>query len=222
MNTESILKSLGPVGAPSGLLDLLTYIKSYCHDHGISVLLGDKNDVDSGDGVGCSGYFEATEKVLAVAVGKSVHRWLPILMHEFCHAKQYMEDPKWFLRCSTSESLLFEWAYGKREMKRPTMMKHLKLCIEIERDCEDRAVALIKKFKIASVVPVADYARKANAYLYFWRYFADTRQWYERGNPPYEQKELCGLMPSEIQKSYMRMPKAVRQAFHEAMARGTR
>jgi hypothetical protein len=100
-------------------------------------------------------------------------------------------------------------------------LKHFQRTIDLERDCEVGALGLIKKFKIGKIISPTDYARKANAYLYFWRYFVDRKTWYEEGHPPYDQKPVFSRMPSEILgiDDYMNISPEITGIFDKYMKR---
>jgi len=212
---------LGVHGHPSGVRALLDYVRSFCFDYDIRLKFSRTLSVDSGDGVPCNGYFDPEDKVLAVAIRKDISDWFPIFLHEFCHAKQFVDDPKWFFAGCDAEARIFEWAYSRVVVppKRP-IRKYVKLCIDLEKDCEIRTLALVNKFDIASVVPVEEYAKKANAYLFFWRYFYDVRKWYKKGKAPYALEDVWTAMPVDVAIDHMRMPPDIRKVFEAHMVVG--
>jgi hypothetical protein len=66
--------------------------------------------------------------------------------------------------------------------------------IAVERDCERRALNLIKKFNITSP---EIYARNANIYLYYYQYVFLTKRW-SRRKSLYECEKLHDLVPENL------------------------
>jgi hypothetical protein len=69
----------------------------------------------------------------------------------------------------------------------------IKRCIIVEHDCEQRSIDFIKENNIN--IDVKQYARKANAYLYFYRYMEERKAWYDIDNKPYSNANLLAQMP---------------------------
>jgi hypothetical protein len=68
--------------------------------------------------------------------------------------------------------------------------------LKLEIDCEKRAVEKIKKHKLS--LDIDNYIRRANVYMFSWRYFLDLRCWYHPYYKPYENDELVAIMPTKF------------------------
>lgn len=153
-----------------------------------------------------AGYFLDKPPVLAVATGgKPFQQWFEILVHEYCHACQWMEGK--FIADLGGE--MWEWLSGK-DLPGDRVEADIKDHLRCEHDCERRALALMRK---GLTKRRSDrYAQKCNAYLYFYRLIWDNRTWYA-DSPPYNDDEVLDLMPTDIHGSwshYWRVPKWVR------------
>lgn len=160
-------------------------------------------------GTKCNGYFnDLTEgfngPTLAISVGKPVEKWLPTLLHEFCHFKQwYYEDPLWMnLRKNNiqEEDLLFDWINGK-EFPDGFITELMPRVRDMELDCEKRVIELVNKRPTLPINP-AEYTKNANAYINFYTYMAMKRKWYVIGKEPYNNPEIIKLMSDKFDMDY--------------------
>ena len=68
----------------------------------------------------------------------------------------------------------------------------------MELDCEKRAYNLLKIWGFET----ENYIRKANAYIYFWKYLRLTRKWCHPFNSPSANDNILYNMPDTFQKDY--------------------
>src|SRR5690606_18932274 len=78
----------GPVTADEVLGEIARRARLF----GVSVILGPGVNVHCGDGTESGGYFCGDTRRLVVATGGSEAAWLGILLHEYCHLTQWVED----------------------------------------------------------------------------------------------------------------------------------
>jgi hypothetical protein len=189
---------------------LVNTVTTWCASHNVDIRLESSRAsvISESDGVACSGYFEATTPRLAVATGKPTALWLPVMLHEWCHAQQWVENPRWFRTTESAETRLFRWAAqtpqdGTSLPSRRPIRNALRSCIALELDCERRVTHVLAALAASGLVPPgvpSSYAAAANAYLYFWGgpYVDWGWTWYPPGLPPYENQELVAAMPASL------------------------
>ena len=163
-------------------------------------------DYVQGKDVKSNGFFDNECRMFAVAIGKPLDKWLKVFVHESCHFDQWKEQ------CDTwcaydklekkEEDLLWDWIEKKVEIdvKNGFTKKQLQhvafLTRELERDCEIRTVQKILDYNLP--INVEDYAQGAWAYITFYDYMLETRQWYVIGHEPYNNDSLKDLMPKKL------------------------
>ena len=161
-------------------------------------------------GVACSGYFSGDDKELVVATGKDKQDWLEILVHESCHMDQWFEKaPVWMnLDISGSDTnyigLFDKWLGKEIELDKSTLRSCIQAIIDVEIDCEKRAVDLIKKFNLD--IDVDNYIRKSNAYVLFYHVVRSKRLWSLPGKAPYMISQLVEMMPNHFDIDYSNPP----------------
>lgn len=185
--------------------NLITHIIDVCADNGVQIVFEPyeklKNDA-------CVGLFDDEEKLIRVATKSG--RWLTVLTHEFSHLLQNI-DNKW-----TSEEDLskFEDLWGLIEGERKLSIgKRRDCCFTAqlcEWDCERRTIDLLKKYRTG--IPTEQYAKQANAYIYFYSYIYETSKWYIKS--PTLVQEIIDIMPAKLiaePRSILYMPEGYKE-----------
>lgn len=183
-------------------------LKKSCKQHNIELRLINKDKILS-DGVKTGGYFGGDRKiVLGCAVARE--DFLEILIHESCHMDQYLYD-KEIWEVGNSCDNLFYWLDGERQ---PNITKHINNVQDLELDCDIKAVAKIKKYKLP--INITRYIQKSNAYIYFYAFLRKTRAW-PKTKSPHTQPEIWKLMPKKFLKpnKYHKLPKKFEKLFQE-------
>lgn len=181
-----------------------------CAKHGITLYLpATKKVVQPGEStdLGCSGFFLASDKTLAVAMDKPVPEWLAVMLHEFGHMEQWMEEPE---QCAKDDLLidrLWEWLDGKRELDPAEIRRLTELALSYELDCERRTAWRLHE-EPEFDLDYKDYIRRANTYLYLYPLIAKHRKWCGRC-PPYHVPELIAIMPDKFVEDYWDVPEKV-------------
>ncbi len=171
----------------------LVHVDNVCKEHGAKFELRRGKRVDSGDGIFCHGYFEDHgTPTLCCAAGNGVEALLPILVHEFAHCTQWIDDTSVW-RDAKAEKI-FPWVSHRTELTSRQADKYFKAARMLEYDAEKRAVKLIKRWGLPIQLP--RYIRTANAYLAFYRLMRDYRTWYTTA--PYDVPEIVALMPTKF------------------------
>ena len=136
------------------------------------------------------GSFDYENREFVVSIGDKIG--IELLIHEYCHYLQWRDDKKYFLNLINNCLIVFDWIDGKF-FKKDIINHAIAGAIELELDCERRALAEIKKYKLN--VDIGGYCKSANSYLLFYNIVHDTRKWYGKTvNTP----SLTKSMPSKL------------------------
>lgn len=172
----------------------------------IGINLSNSRFVDL-EGGKCSGYFDENSRTLAVGIKKPQKFWVRVLVHEFSHFLQWIEDsPIWLESVDVWDNVnLWSWLDGKEEHSKEEIREAVDIIQLLEQDCDKRAVELIKEFKLP--IDLDEYIRCSNAYVLFYNIVERDRTWYKF--PVYEKSEIVKNLPNKfISKSeYRRLPK---------------
>lgn len=186
------------------------FVRAECKKYGVKFRLRNVEYLRIDENINCSGYFDETVPIIVVA--KQRKDWLEILVHEYCHLTQWVENCKEWKKVDKYNSCnkVDMWLAGKN-VKDPEF--HLTVIRDLELDNEKRAVKVIKKFGLDSRIDIDDYIRKANAYINFYNYLKYTRRWSSPNNSPYKNKELIGSMPKTFRMNYKSLSKKMFKVF---------
>ena len=185
----------------------ISSVKRQCKKYGIELVLSPSATVVLTDDFAqhCSGYFCDTDKALVVACGKPFKEWFKILVHEFCHMEQWKSDerwPKWSAACGKT----WDWLAGTGMYNKMQLLELLDDMVELEKDCEMRAVEKIRKWGLP--MNISQYIREANVYLYSYYMLPDIKKF---PTGIYTDKELVKLSPKVFKKSYREVPSDIRK-----------
>jgi hypothetical protein len=165
---------------------------------GAKLTLCAERQIAGRDGMGCAGFFESDPPELAFAVGKPFADWFLVAVHEFCHFKQWREEPESFNRACHDIERLFSWVAGEIELDEAQAAELGRVARDLEHDCERRVLANLGAFGIETLIDRAQYAQKANSYFNFYNYVARHRAWYEGGREPYTLPEVWKRFPEAL------------------------
>jgi hypothetical protein len=177
-------------------------VKRQCKTYGIELMLAPSKTVVLTDDFSqdCSGYFCDRDKVLAVACGKPFKEWFEILIHEFCHLEQWKTDPRWD-KWTDACGKTWDWMGGGVIMNNTQLRNVLDDMVELEKDCEMRAVDKIRKWELP--VNITQYVKKANVYLYSYHMLPTIKQF---PTGVHSDPALVEMAPKTFKKSYRKVP----------------
>jgi len=187
----------------------VNHVKSECKTNGIKVELRKRKYLVISGNIKCSGYFDSEEKRLVVATERE--DWLPILVHEFGHFTQWMDDCKEWRTSGDSLGEVDEWLGGK-EIK--NIKRSLGKSRDLELDNEKRSVAIIKAWGLP--IDIKTYTQKANAYIQFYNWMFFTRRWCSPTNSPYKNPKIYEEMPTTFRMNYKQMSPKYKKIFQAA------
>lgn len=181
-------------------------LRNVANDNNIKLKLVNTKGVAyvTGDSMIVNGYFDDKSMTLACALGKDISQWLPVLIHESSHMDQFIEKvPEWANNIGLDET--DRWVNGKDSADMDLIHKEIQTGINVEIDCEKRAVDKIKKWKLDSIIDTDRYTKAANAYVLFYHWMEKNRRWYEIGNEPYNNEEIVKTMPNNFNIDYTKL-----------------
>lgn len=144
-------------------------------------------------------YFNAkSEPIIKVAMGKnSRDEWFGVLVHEYAHFLQWKFASKIWDKFQggdfSFDTLILDPIKNRRKIL--TM-------IELEMDCERKAISLIKRFKLCNSVRL--YAQQANAVLYKYAYLYKYARWPVANSRSVAQNLSVAILPTA--KDYLSIP----------------
>lgn len=185
--------------------ELLKKIKAECKKNNIKLHLRPSYYINC-DGVPCGGVFYNSKREIYVATKKPLKKWLGILLHELSHAEQMIVNSKyWNKACKVKDEkgkvwdssiIYFEWLAGSNKFSKKTVDKALKAIIMMEYECEQLAVAKIKKWDLEDLIDPKEYAQKAMSYVLYYHASYARREWYRRA--PYDIDSVYKKIPKNI------------------------
>lgn len=168
---------------------------------GVTVILSPDQHVEN-DGNPCGGYFCSDTKTLAVATGRDELSWLGVLLHEYSHLTQWIENgPLW----RGYDSCMWDWLGGDEIVNPAAAVRSVQA---VEEDCERRTIRLIGEME--APIDLDTYARAANAYLHFHNTILKHRKWYRRGTVMQAIPSLMAAANPTLDTDFRKTPKLLR------------
>jgi hypothetical protein len=193
---------------PQEFKPFVAYVRRMCKIHKVELMMSPSKTVVLTDNFSadCSGYFDDVDKVMAVACGKPFKDWIEILVHEFSHMQQWLDDDRWehWTDCCGE---LWTWLDKEKIMNNNQLKAVIDGMIDLERDCEVRALDNITKWKLP--INKSEYKRKANLYLYSYRMMPILRKF---PSGIYDNKSLIAMCPPRMLKKYNKIPEHIEKA----------
>lgn len=185
-----------------------SFVKKSLERKGFTLVLVDDHSVELGGGLFSSGYFDDQNKVLKVATKRDQWQWLAVLVHEFCHFLQYIEDCDAWRNCyvgkTDANTIVDNWLAGDDSIHYRLICNYIERVQMLEFDCEKRSVEMIKQFNLP--ISIRKYTRAACAYVHFHNCMAETRQWVKRGYKISEDDKLLNLVPCTLNQDFLHTP----------------
>lgn len=169
-------------------LNFITKCTRELLSNGFSVLIHRKKELD-----GYGGWFGAEEGEKELVVALDHDMGFEVFLHEYCHYLQWKENRELWDKSLLTYDILFEWI-DKPELTYTDeqINQSLNDIIELEHDCEGRALRLLKHNPIEGV-DVDKYIRAVNAYLLHYHVNRSLRK---RPKNPIYSKNVLAHMPN--------------------------
>jgi hypothetical protein len=154
--------------------------------------------------VECSGLFaDEPNPCLTVNITKNIDEWLPVFVHETCHKDQFIEKTDiWSAKIGEDHDALdiFDmWIEHHVELKKHQLRPILEHIVQVELDCERRAVIKMQQHNLP--INVIEYIQKANSYVWYYHAAAHHRAYTQRSSP-YINPEIWTKMPVDFNNNY--------------------
>jgi hypothetical protein len=188
--------------------NFIQHVKDECKKEGVKCDLRNTRHVKISDNIKASGYFDESVPTLVCSMNRPDA--IEILVHEYGHLTQWVDDTPLWKSVEISMPILDDWLAGTEH---PDIAKHIGNCRDLELDNEKRAVNIIKKFELPIDIP--RYRKKANSYVMFYNYMLISRRWCTPKNSPYSNKRVIEAMPDRFSMNYAKLPKKIEKIFTE-------
>ena len=178
---------------------ILNDINEWCDENDCTLVLMDSDFVnDPDDDSQYSGIFDPITREIVVAT-KNPRNSIPILLHEWCHAIQFIEDREWFNEKMVSVGLFFQAI--KMGTVKDIDESIVNDCVDLEVDCESRTYELLKEYGIKRAIK--NYKRKANSYvMVYWYIHKVFGDWVGGRLATYSRRKCWNKFPDTFLKSY--------------------
>lgn len=170
----------------------VSHVRKHLAQYGMKLVIGRGRSVNVG-GYRCVGYFDDVKKIIKIAGNAS--DFMSTLVHEYSHFLQYINKSKIYKKSCIAGYIVDDWFngtdYSDKKLKRAFFLVRA-----MERDCEKKAVKLIKKFKLE--IDETMYVKKAHCYIYSHFMMEKTRKFYSYKKSPYHSPVVLKIMPSSM------------------------
>jgi len=179
-------------------------MKEECAIRKVKLHVSSGKYVVSGPGTRSNGYFfDGDQPILAYCTGTPFNVWFPTAVHEFNHMLQWWEDSPYWV--GEGDEHLWDWLAGEKNLRPRRAKRYVMSALRCELDCERRSL------KMAQVLDLpgdfwTNYAKIANAYIYFYHLVLKHRKWYQIGKEPYNIPALVEAMPNHFNNNYETIP----------------
>jgi hypothetical protein len=168
------------------------FVKLHLAEYGMTLVFGRGKSVNT-DGFRCAGFFNEDKKIIKIA--KNTTNFMAVLVHEYCHFLQYINNSKIYEKSHEAGYIVDNWLKGKNYD--PKVVKRSFFIVRaMERDCEKRAIKIIKKFELN--IDTKIYAKKAHCYIYSHFIMERKRKFDSYKKSPYSSQTVLKNMPSTM------------------------
>ena len=170
----------------------VSHVKNHLAQYGMRLVIGRGRLLNCG-GYRCEGFFNDQEKMIKIA--RHSANFLETLVHEYSHFLQYINNSKIYNKSDKAILMVDQWFAGK-DFPQDKLRRSFFIIRAMERDCEKRAVKLIKKFNLQ--IDEKLYTKRAHCYIYSHFLMEKTRKFYAYKKSPYRSSVVLKIMPSSM------------------------
>lgn len=124
-----------------------------------------------------SGWFDECNKELVI--GLNDPDWLPVLVHEYCHFLQFIENDETYTKANDEQNSLsnvWDWLDNNYEFdSEKDKDRAFREIIKMELNCEKRTIEKIKEYDLP--IDLNEYETQAHIYLYYYLFAKKYRKW---------------------------------------------
>lgn len=119
-----------------------------------------------------------------------------IFVHESCHVDQLIDkDSIWHEGVFNADQDWLDVHTRGKTRKSKKIETYFRKLMELELDCDRRAVEKIKKYGLN--INIKEYIRSSNVYMFSYYCFYHQKCWYDGEHRIYDQKEILKQMPTK-------------------------
>lgn len=183
------------MNSTNNVSNFIEKVKMHLKEYGFKLSLENTEFILTNN-ISVSGYFSENESILKVAINKPLNQWLPILVHEYGHFLQYIEQASVYRQLKEDNYLeKFDlWLNYQLELGYTEKLTMFNYIFQLERDCELRAVNLLEQYSLP--IESQDYIQKANSYLMYYSTVFKNRAW-NYNELPYNNYQIYTKMPNK-------------------------
>jgi hypothetical protein len=183
-------------------------VKAELHSYGFRLCFG-RGKMVNGGGWRAAGFFCDRQRVLRVARDRP--DWLDILLHEYAHFRQWVEQPAGVYNADGAAAKIVDgYLHRGKTVPRAVLRKAFNRVMTFERDAEMRALTIAKTHGLP-VDPVA-YAKHANLYIYSHHLMLESGRWKPVRNL-HSSWKVMRMMPKDFKaKAHRSIPRKVYRA----------
>jgi len=148
----------------------IEFVRNDLASHGVKLVLVNARSLSNKYG----GWYADGSRRLTVA--RHHVNFTGILLHEYCHFRQWIEDRTLWNKLLWKNNYFFEWLDSRKPVSKKVLDAKIAV-LTLEYDCERRALKLIKKLHLPLSVEI--YTQKANAYLLSYHLITTHHRWPE-------------------------------------------
>jgi hypothetical protein len=153
----------------------------------------------------CSGLFYLDTQdnpIIKVAKGSlTEEEWFGILIHEYSHFLQWRDDTKiWNRFCD------YDITYNHLLSKPQKYKKELLALMDLELDCEKRAINIIKN---NNLFDHKQYAQSANGILYKYAFLYNYHKWPDDNRKYKKVQQICPKTLFKNTQMYLNIPEEI-------------
>jgi hypothetical protein len=137
--------------------------------------------------------------------------FLTTLVHEFSHFEQWRDDSPYYIRGykGLDGDILARWLNGE-DFKKSTIKECTAIIRDCELDCERRAIANIKKYKIP--IKINDYCKRAAGDIHMYNFVNFSRRWNYR-RFPCDIAQILKVMPNNLDGNFSKMSREMKALY---------
>lgn len=172
--------------------DFIQHVRNHLEEYNFKLILAKSNQVNTGTGFRCTGYFDDVSRTIRVAAKSS--NWLEVLVHEYCHFLDWLECSQKELNKENHAIDICE-RHMRGDICHPLSVKYAFLRVaHMEWKAEKRAVSIIREWKLP--IDIDFYVREANLHISLYHMYRKFASYNTRGNPA--TRAILAKMPGRI------------------------
>lgn len=171
------------------MIKFIQFVDEQCKSQGMTLKLSPTKTTCKS-----RGFFDEA-KGIEVAVDNPLNIWLQVLVHEYAHLTQYINQVPVYTSVRVD---IDRWL--KHHKKHDKTLIKIK---EMELDCERRGLKLIDEWNLP--IKKKDYCRRASSYIHYYNYMLLNPVWCKVA--PYEIPEIYDNMPTTLRGKYENLGK---------------